>query len=274
MKYWLHIVIYIFAAIGLFLVLGYAAVWLGLTNTPGGVDLGRRFRDTAGVGGLAGDYAWSKGEEWTTLEGAIEKDAKVLNQAASVAGVDPRALASALVVEQLRLFHSEREVFKQVFSPLVILGTQSQFSWGVMGMKPETAKKVEEYLKDKNSPYYLGAQYEDLLNFTTTNPDQERLERLVDEHNHYWSYLYSALYLKQLITQWEKAGYPINNNIGVLITLFNIGFNNSKPNANPQVGGAIIPINGVDYTFGGLAEEFYYSNKLITDFPILAERSN
>lgn len=274
MKKWLHIIIYIFAAIGLFLCLGYVAVWLGLTNTPGGADLGRRFRDTASVGGLTADYDWSKGEEWATLKGALEKDAKVLTQAATAAGIDPRLLASCLIVEQLRLFHSEREVFKQVFAPLVILGTQSQFSWGVMGMKPETAKQVEVYLKDTSSPYYLGPQYEDILDFTTTNPDQERFERLVDERNHYWSYLYSAIYLKQMQAAWAKAGYPIEGRVGILATLFNIGFNNSKPKADPKVGGAIIDINEVEYTFGGLAAEFYYSDQLTSDFPILAERSN
>lgn len=274
MKRAFQIIVYLFAAIGLFLCLGYLAVWLGLTNTPGGADLGRRFRDTASVGGLSADYDWSKGEEWATLKGAMEKDAKVLTQAAQVAGVDARVLAACLVVEQLRLFHSEREVFKQVFSPLVILGTQSQFSWGVMGMKPETAKLVETHLKDKTSPYYLGPQYENVLNFTTTDPDQERFARLVDERNHYWSYLYSAIYLKQIESAWAKAGYPINDRVGVLATLFNIGFNNSTPKAEPKVGGALIEINGVEYTFGGLAAEFYYSDQLTTDFPILAPRSN
>lgn len=274
MRPWLNILIYLFAAIGLFLCLGYAAVWLGLTNTPGGTDLGRRFREAASVGGLVSKYSWAEGEEWQTLAGAITKDAKVIEQAAKVAEVDPRLLTANLVVEQLRLFHSEREVFKQVFSPLIILGTQSQFSWGVMGMKPETAKLVEKNLKDKNSPYYLGPRYENILDFETADPNQERLERLVDEHNHYYSYLYAALYLKQIEQAWAKAGHPIGGQIGVLATLFNIGFNNSEPKANPQIGGAIIPINGTEHTFGGLAEEFYYSNQLTTDFPILAEPKN
>ncbi len=274
MPRWFNLLIYLFAGVGLFLVLGYGAVYFGLTNTPGGIDLGRRFRETASVGSLTTNYPWSQDKEWSTLKGAMEKDAGVLTRAASAAGVDPRLLASCLVVEQLRLFHSEREVFKRVFAPLIILGNQSQFSWGVMGMKPETAKLVEQYLKDPASPYYLGPRYEHLLDFTTSNPDEERFGRLVDERDHYWSYLYSAIYLKQLQTAWAKAGYPIDNNIGVTATLFNIGFNNSLPKNDPQVGGAIIPINGIDYTFGGLAEEFYYSHQLTANFPILADPKN
>lgn len=271
MKRWFNILIYLFAGIGLLLVLGYTAVWLGLTNTPGGTDLGRRFRETAGVGGLAGNYPWAQGAEWETLKSAIERDAKVIEQAAALAGVDPRLIVANLVVEQLRLFHSEREVFKQVFSPLVILGNQSQFSWGVMGMKPETARQVEANLKNPDSPFYLGARYAPVLDFETASPDQERFQRLVSEHDHYWSYLYAGLYLKQVSAQWERAGYPINHKPGVLATLFNIGFDNSHPKTNPEVGGAIIKINDTPYTFGGLAEEFYYSNQLTNLFPLMTD---
>lgn len=274
MKRAFTIIIYLLAAVGLFLLLGWAALELGLTNTPGGEDLGRRFRDTASVGtaGQKQDYPWAKGEEWETLAAAIEKDAKVIEQAARVAGVDPRLLTACLVVEQLRLFHSEREVFKQVFSPLVILGNQSQFSWGVMGMKRETAIAVERFLKDKTSPHYLGARYEPLLDFETTEMEQERFARLVNEDDHYWSYLYSSLYLKQVTHQWQQAGHSIDGQIGVQATLFNIGFANSKPNPNPKIGGAIIKIGELDYTFGGLAEEFYYSSHLTDLFPIIAEQ--
>ena len=281
MKRVFNIIIYLLAGVGLFLLLGWVALELGLTNTPGGKDLGRRFQpDLAGVGaGLEQDYLWAKGEEWATLEGAISKDAKVIEQAARVAGIDPRLLTACLVVEQLRLYHSEREVFKQVFSPLVILGNQSQFSWGVMGMKRETAVMVERFLKDKNSPYYLGARYEQLLDFETNElaipadrQEQERFVRLVNEDDHYWSYLYSAIYLKQVAQQWQQAGYPIDGKVGVLATLFNIGFTNSKPKADPKVGGAMIEIGEIDYTFGGLAEEFYYSSQLTNLFPIIAER--
>jgi len=275
MKRWFNIIVYLLAATGLIFLLGYTAVYFGLTNTPGGEDLGRRFRsetEDAGRNGLAQYYPWAQGEEWATLAGAIEKDAEVIKQAARAANLDPRLLTACLVVEQLRLFHSEREVFKQVFAPLIILGNQSQFSWGVMGMKRETAIAVERFLKDKTSPYYLGARFETALDFETTEIEQERFARLVDEHDHYWSYFYSALYLKQLIHQWTVAGYPIDQQIGVLATLFNIGFDHSEPKPNPAVGGAVIKIGEVDYTFGGLAAEFYYSNQLTDLFPIVAEQ--
>jgi hypothetical protein len=91
--------------------------------------------------------------------------------------------------------------------------------------------------------------------------------RLTDQHNHYYNYLYAGLMMKEIETQWQNAGFPIANNVGVVATLYNIGFENSVPKADPNVGGAAIVINGVTYSFGGLAQQFYSSNLLTSLFP-------
>lgn len=213
-------------------------------------------------------YPWQASEEWLALKPAIVKDSQDIIKASEKAGIKPRLMVSMLVVEQLRLFNSEREVFKQVFQPLKILGNQSQFSWGVMGLKEETAKEVEVHLVDRNSPYYLGAEKENLLKFSRGDSASERFERLVDEHEHYYSYLYASLLIKQLTAQWEKAGFAINDRPEIIATLFNLGFSKSTPKANPQVGGAEIEIGGRKYTFGSLAYEFYYSGELAEEFPL------
>jgi hypothetical protein len=90
---------------------------------------------------------------------------------------------------------------------------------------------------------------------------------MTDQHNHYYNYLYAGLAMKEIETQWQKAGFPIANNPAVVSTLYNIGFQYSIPKANPQVGGAAIVINGVTYSFGGLAQQFYSSNLLTNLFP-------
>lgn len=268
MKFLWTLALYVFAAVGVVLVAVYLAVLLGFTNTPGIVDSGRFFRPAGGEQGKPGDYVWAKGEEWQALAIAIEKDAKVIEQAARVAQVDPRLIAANLMVEQLRLYTSERQLFKQIFGPLSVLGSQNQFSWGVMGMKRETAIEVENNLKDKTSPFYLGARYENLLDFESADPEGERFARIVNPDDHYYAYLYAGLYLKQIEAQWLKAGYDIGKKPEILSTLFNIGFTNSKPNAEPKAGGAEIEIGGTKYSFGGLAGEFYYSNQLTNLFPI------
>ena len=59
--------------------------------------------------------------------------------------------------------------------------------------------------------------------------------------DHYYSYLYTALYIKEIEAQWERAGFPLTDKPDIVITLFNIGFERSNPNAAPAAGGASWP---------------------------------
>ncbi len=271
--------VYIFAAIGFILVVTYFAVRFGLTNTQGIIDIQREaFLQTASSTSptvpAAPEYPdgtpWQETEEWNVLSTAATKDAAVINRAAADAGVPARLIVANLVVEQLRLFFTERAFYKQFFQPLKILGAQTQFSWGVMGMKEATAVQVENHLKDPSSPFYPGDQYAHLLDFPTassTDIVDARFSRMTDQHNHYWSYLYAGLALKELEAQWQKAGFPIDNRADILATLYNIGFEHSTPNANPHAGGAGVTINNVTYSFGALAKQFYESDLLTNVFP-------
>ena len=149
------IIVYVFAAIGFFLVAGYAAVKFGLTNEKGIIDE-QREAFLNGITPAAADEVyvgpWQSSEEWRIMEEAIRRDKEVIDRAAADAGVSPRLIVANLVAEQLRLFFTEREAYKKWFSPLKILGPQSKFSWGVMGMKEDTAIAVEANLLDASSP--------------------------------------------------------------------------------------------------------------------------
>jgi len=261
--------VYLFAIIGFVLVGGYFAVQFGLTNTTGIVD-NQRGAFLANVSSSQMP-AWASTEEWSTLESAIRRDAPTISRAANDSGVPARLIVANLVAEQLRLFFTEREFYKEFFFPLKILGSQTQFSWGVMGMKEETAITVENNLKDSSLDFYPGPQFANLLNFSNTTPltniKEQRFTRMTDQLNHYWSYLYAGLYMKEVEAQWAKAGFPIADNSGLVSTLYNIGFANSHPNANPQVGGASITIGAETYSFGGLAQDFYNSSLLLDIFP-------
>jgi len=269
LKLTLNIIIYIFAGIGLFLVLGYFAVRFGLTNTKGIIDIQRTaFYNNTNSSNIATQIEWSKTEEWGIFAEAVKKDRDVLIRVENETGVPARLIISVLAVEQLRLFTSEREIFKRAFSPLKILGTQSQFSWGVMGIKPETAEKIEANLKDKTSQFYLGEAYENKLDFKTDDIGSERFTRITDEHDRYYAYLYGSLYIKQFIEAWKKSGHEdISSRPEIIGTLYNIGFNNFEPKENPQVGGSEIEIDGIKYSFGGLTYEIYNSRELLDYFP-------
>ncbi|MNK02220.1 hypothetical protein D3C87_200400 [compost metagenome] len=215
-------------------------------------------------------FEWMNIAEWKTFKEAVAKDKKLIDSVAKQTGVEGRLIVSCLVGEQIRLFNSSREAYKKWIGPLKVLSVESQFSFGVTGIKEHTAMNIEHHLKDPKSIYYLGAQYEGLLDFRgqdTATINKERIDRLTDFHNHYYSYMYAALFLKQVKVQWEKEGYPIDKRPEILATLFNVGYPQSKPKPNPRVGGSTIKIYEKPYSFGAIAYQFYYSGELFDLFP-------
>lgn len=212
-------------------------------------------------------FIWQNEEPWQVIRQAVTKDKDVINQAGAKLHISPRLILSVAIVEQLRLYYTQRELFEQVFKPLKILASANKMAWGVMSIKETAAIKTEENLKDKNSVFYLGKDYENILDFKTADHNKERYERLTDEKNHYYSYLYGGLIMKQIAAQWDKSGYDLSSRPEILATLFNIGIQNSKPKKDPLVGGSKIEIDGNQYVFGSLAYEFYYSGDLLADFP-------
>lgn len=257
--------IFAFALIGIFLTSGYVAVRTGLTNTSGVIDdQSRHFLSPTK------EYArfpLAHTPEWVAFRQAVAKDKGMIEAISKETGVPPRTLIAVLVPEQMRLFHSDRPLFKKIFEPLKILGSQSQFSWGVFGIKDKTARATEAHLLDTSSPFYIGGAFEHALDFKTTEPDQERFARIVDEHDHSYAYRYAALYVAQINAQWKNAGYPINDRPEILATLWNLGFEKSRPHASPQSGGALLDIDGTPWSFGSLAGAFYYSDEMIEIFP-------
>lgn len=207
--------------------------------------------------------AWNETPEWEVVKGGLTKDASIIERVAKETKVSPRLIASVVVPEQIRFFTSEREIFKRYFEPLKILGSLSQFSLGVSGIKQETANKIEQYANDRSSPFYPGEGYAELIAYAPgANHDTELYNRLTDAKNHYYSYLYTAIYLKEIEMQWSRAGFPIDKKPEVLGTLFNIGFQASNPKADPQTGGATITTGGKNYAFGQLGADFYRSLEL------------
>ena len=205
--------------------------------------------------------------EWAFFKTGVLQDTEVLRRVEGETGIKSRVLVSIMVAEQMRLFYSDRAWFKQAIAPSKMLASMSQFSLGVMGVKNETAVTTEDNLKNPDSPFYPGAQFEHALDFKTPEIDAERFARITNSHDHYYSYLYAALYCKEIIAQWKKAGFDISDRPEILATLFNIGFSHSTPNADPQIGGAGMTIEGRQFSFGGLAYTFYYSGELLDEFP-------
>jgi hypothetical protein len=217
-------------------------------------------------------YEWMNMSEWEDFKIAVEKDKKLIDSVSKQCDVEARLIVACLVGEQIRLFNSDREAYKKWIGPLKILSVESKFSLGVTGIKELTAQKIEANIKDSSSIFYLGKKYENLLDFKTEDIEQERFDRLTSFRNHYYSYLYAALFLKQVKVQWEKKGFPIDKRPEILTTLFNVGYPQSVPKENPKVGGSTIKIKNKNYTFGLIGYQFYYSGELFDLFPIQSEK--
>lgn len=261
-------IVYAFAIIGFILSAGFAISKSEITKTAGVVDANTDYYNKSRNLADHKNYVWLNTPEYISLKESMRKEKVVLERVEKETGIKPRILVSILFVEQMRLYTDNRELFKKVFEPLKLLGVQSQFSWGVLGLKQDTLIQIEKNLKDSSSPYYLGQTHENTLNFATSTENQasERFIKVTDEHNHYYTYLYAALFIKQIEKQWFSAGFDISNKPEILATLYNIGFVHSMPKADPQVGGAEIQISNTTYSFGRLAYEFYYSDELTDIF--------
>jgi hypothetical protein len=260
-----------FAAIGVIFVAVYFAMQFGWLNVKGSISQRNSYFNITKDTAIKNNFndAWANSDEWALMKEVFTRDQDVINKAAKDAGVSPRLILSGVIGEQFRFFTSRRESFKSYFEPLKILASLSNTSYGIAGLKPKTIGQIEDNLKNPNSPYYLGPDMEHLVDH---NPgidiETDRMNRITDTKNPYYSYLYVGLYLKEVMTQWQKAGYDISNRPEILATLYNLGFYFSVPKENPEVGGTVITIDNVNYTFGDLAYEFYYSGEISDIFPI------
>lgn len=213
-------------------------------------------------------FPWAKTPEWSVLEGAFTKDAPVIQKVSAETGVSSRLIVSVIIPEQFRFFTADRESYKKYFEPLQILGTMSQFSLGVSGIKPDTADEIEKNSTDPTSPFYPGDQYTHLLDYTnpTVAHDTALYARLTDPHDHYYQYLYTALFIKEIQTQWQGANIDLTYNPEIVSTIFNLGFAKSTPHIGAVAGGAPITIGGETVSFGELGYEFYFSGEMVPQF--------
>lgn len=214
-------------------------------------------------------YNWADTDQWNLMKEVFTRDQEIIKKAGSDAQISPRLILSGIIGEQFRFFNNRRESFKSYFEPLKILASLSNTSFGIAGLKPKTVGIIENNLKNKNSPFYLGEEMEHIVDYKAgVDVEAERMNRITNAKDPYYSYLYAGLYMKQIIAQWQKAGYDISKRPEILSTLYNLGFYYSVPKANPEIGGTTININNVDYTFGDIGYEFYYSGELADIFPI------
>ena len=223
-------------------------------------------------------YAWSNYTVWKQFCNTIIKDKRAIDSVSRLTGVESRIIVMCVVGEQLRMFNSGREKFKQYVYPYSRLILPSNRGYGVSGILEHTALRIESTLFNEKDPFYPGDYFQQTINVRDSFPEvindsisahrHKTIQRLIKGGDHYYSYLYTAYLMRQFQAHWERNNFDLSNRPEILGTLFNLGYQKSKPKKNPEVGGSTFKIGEKDYTFGGLCFEFYYSGEMQDAFPI------
>ena len=226
-------------------------------------------------------FAWSNYKEWKEFCKVITADKKAIDSVSLLTGVEARMIVMCLVGEQVRMFNSGREKFKKYVVPFNRLILPTNRGYGVTGILQHTALRIERNLFDKSSKFYAGDYFQKCLNVKDSFPELVNdtieahkfitIQRLIKRSDHFYSYLYTAFFLRQFQAHWEKEGFSLSHRPEILGTLYNLGYEKSVPKNNPSVGGSNFIVGNKDYTFGGLCYEFYYSGELQELFPLTGE---
>jgi len=270
------VALYVFAVIGIVFTAVFFGMRFGVFNVRGSIASRNQFfggslnpnTSTPACTDTEPSCDWNGTPEWQAISGGLAKDQAVIRLVSEETGVSARMIAAVVIPEQTRFFTSNRDIFKSYFEPLKLLGSLTQFSLGVSGIKQETAADIEKYASDPSSPFYPGEGMSALLAYAPgASHDTELYNRLTDTKDRRYQYLYTALFIKEIESEWQRSGYDISQKPEAVVTLFNLGFQASHPNANPQVAGAPITTGGKTYAYGELGSQFYYSNELADIFP-------
>lgn len=197
-------------------------------------------------------YPWANYREWKEFCSVVRADSAAIDSVSRITGVESRLIVMCLVGEQIRMFNSSREQFKKYVVPYNRLILTTNRGYGVTGILQNTALKIERNLYEKWSPFYPGDYYQNCLNVKDSFPELVNdtieahkhltIQRLMKGGDHFYSYLYTAFFLRQFQSHWEKEGYTLAYRPEILGTLYNLGFQKSKPKKNPSVGGSTFKV--------------------------------
>ena len=223
-------------------------------------------------------FEFSNYAVWKTFCDAVRKDKAAIDSASRITGVESRMIVMCLVGEQVRMFNASRERFKQYVYPFNNIILPRNRGYGVTSILEHTALRIERQLIDKNNKFYPGDYFYKCLNTTDAAPSlvvdsikahqHKTIQRLIKGGDHFYSYLYTGFLIRQYQAHWQLEGFDLSYRPEIVGTLFNLGFEKSKPKKDPEVGGSSFKVGNNEYTFGGLCYEFYYSGEMMKDFPI------
>jgi hypothetical protein len=82
----------------------------------------------------------------------------------------------------------------------------------------KTAYWIEHQLNDSLSEFYPSKDYQNILQISQS--PQEIIDKLNDDRT---NLLYAAAYMRIIQSYWEKAGFPIDDRVDIIATIFSYG---------------------------------------------------
>ena len=207
-----------------------------------------------------------------TVEESIEKLSPYINQYSEELGVDSRIVGGIIYVESLRYFTTEKGFIEAKLNSssftkelLKLYGA----TYGVGQMSSDEQRRCIENFNNPNTSFYMGKQFENYLSEDDFKKVQEGEETVSDlgiisrDYKHPDIQVkFIASFVAQIQKQWGKAGHNISNRPDVLATLYNLGFDKSKPKANPKAGGSKNYIFGKTINFGEAVQQWHDTSNL------------
>ena len=176
----------------------------------------------------------------TTLS-KLEDQKSNMEFAAKTFNINPDYLRAIIYVERTNNYNWQDEYFDDY---LAKKGQNS--SIGFCQVKMKTAYWIEHQLNDSLSEFYPSKDYQNILQISQS--PQEIIDKLnVDRTN----LLYAVAYMRIIQSYWEKAGFPINDRVDIIATIFSYGIFSRdtgkplKPHGEPKAN-----------CFGSEAERF------------------
>ncbi len=168
---------------------------------------------------------------------------------ANMLNVDKNLLKSAIIWEQVRGFFTYRWVAKKIITDNFGVMRMGQGSYGVGGVKLETAKNILQRAKKHQKKTFS-------KHLNRNRTDDELKTVLQDREDSFYQILFAWLTLKEILSTRETSWNSIENQPWILLTLYNIW--NKTPHPNPEIGWATIDINWQQWSFGSLGMLMYY----------------
>ena len=165
----------------------------------------------------------------TTLLRLNEQSANI-EYASKTFDINPDFLKSIIYIERIKNYNWQDEYFDDY---LAIKGKNS--SIGFCQVKMKTAYWIECQLVDSTSEFYSGKKYGNIL--PVSQSSQEIIDKLMDDKT---NLIYASAYMRIIQSYWESKGFPINDRVDIIATIFSYGvFSRStgeplKPNADPK----------------------------------------